>query len=309
MQSGTRHLRDNVRVTEAKQSDLAGKTILVTGATSGIGLEAAAVFARAGARVLITGRDPARIDAAVAGIRQRSGSRDVAGLQADFASQAAVRKLAAEVLARCPRIEVLVNNAGSVNPTRVLTDDGIETTFAANHLGPFLLTNLLRDRIVASAPARIVNVASVAHTRGTLDFDDLNFDHGYRIMRAYSRSKLANVLFTRALAKRLAGTGVTVNALHPGTVATGIWGHGAPDAGWKRALYSAVSAPVKSFMLTPEQGAQTIVYLATSPEVEDKSGLYFEKNQPKQPAPLALDDALAERLWTESVRLTHLDAA
>lgn len=309
MQSGTWHLRDNARMTEAKQSGLAGKTILVTGATSGIGLEAATVFARAGARVLITGRDPARIDAALAAIRQRSGSSDIEGLQADFASQAAVRKLAAEILARSPRIDVLVNNAGSVNPTRTLTDDGIETTFAVNHLGPFLLTNLLRDRIVASAPARIVNVASVAHTRGTLDFDDLNFDRGYRIMRAYSRSKLANVLFTRALAKRLAGTGVTVNALHPGTVATGIWGRGTPDAGWKRVLYSAVFAPAKAFMLTPEQGAQTIVYAATSPDLEGRTGLYLEKNQPKQPAPLALDDALAERLWTESVRLTHLDAA
>lgn len=293
-------------MTEAKQPDLAGKTILVTGATNGIGLEAAVAFARSGARVVITGRDPARIDAALAAIRQRSGSHDIEGLPADFASQAAVRRLADGVLASCPRIDVLVNNAGSVNPARTLTGDGIETTFAVNHLGPFLLTNLLRDRIVASAPARIVNVASVAHTRGTLDFDDLNFDHGYRIMRAYSRSKLANMLFTRELAKRLAGTGVTVNALHPGTVATGIWGHGAPNAGWKRVLYSAVFVPVRSFMLTPERGAQTIVYLAASPEVAGKTGLYFEKNQPKQPAPLALDDDLASRLWNTSAAMTGL---
>lgn len=293
-------------MTEAKQPDLSGKTILVTGATNGIGLEAAVAFARSGARVVITGRDPARIDAALAAIRQRSGSHDIEGLQADFASQAAVRRLADGVLASCPRIDVLVNNAGSVNPARTLTGDGIETTFAVNHLGPFLLTNLLRDRIVASAPARIVNVASVAHTRGTLDFDDLNFDHGYRIMRAYSRSKLANMLFTRELAKRLAGTGVTVNALHPGTVATGIWGHGAPNAGWKRVLYSAVFVPVRSFMLTPERGAQTIVYLAASPEVAGKTGLYFEKNQPKQPAPLALDDDLASRLWNTSAAMTGL---
>lgn len=295
-------------MTVTNPPNLAGKTILVTGATNGIGFEAAVVFAHAGARVLITGRDPARIDAALAGIRQRSGSRDIEGLQADFASQAAVRRLADEILARCLRIDVLVNNVGSVNPTRTLTDDGIEATFAVNHLAPFLLTNLVRDRIVASAPARIVNVASVAHSRGTLDFDDLNFDHGYRIMRAYSRSKLANVLFTRMLAKRLAGTGVTVNALHPGTVATGIWGHGAPNAGWKRALYSAVFVPVRSFMLTPEQGAQTIVYLAASPEVAGKTGLYFEKNQPKRPAPLALDDDLADRLWNTSAALTGLAA-
>ncbi|TAN07974.1 MAG: SDR family oxidoreductase [Rhodanobacteraceae bacterium] len=291
-----------------KPPDLAGKTILVTGATNGIGLEAAVVFARAGATTLITGRNRARIDAALTGIRQRSGSNCVEGLHADFTSQASVRKLAAEVLARCPRLDVLVNNAGSVNPARTLTGGGIETTFAVNHLAPFLLTNLLLERIAASAPARIVNVASVAHTRGTLDFDDINFDHDYRIMRAYSRSKLANVLFTRELAKRLAGTGVTVNCLHPGTVATGIWGHGAPDSHWKRALFAIVMAPAKAFMLTPELGAQTIVYAATSPELADRTGMYLEKNLPKQPAPLALDDELARRLWDTSAAMTGLDS-
>ncbi|MGH8183561.1 MAG: SDR family oxidoreductase [Rhodanobacteraceae bacterium] len=288
--------------------DLAGKTILITGATNGIGLEAACTLARAGAHVVISGRDPARIDAALATIRTRSGSDQVEGLFADFSSQAAVRKLAADFKAKLARLDVLVNNAGSVNPDRRLTEDGIETTFAVNHLAAFLLTHLLLDTLHASAPARIVNVASVAHDGGTLDFDDLNFDRDYSVMHAYSRSKLANVLFTRALAKRLAGTGVTVNCLHPGTVATGIWGHGAPGSGWKRALFAGVMAPAKLFMLSPERGARTIVYAATSPEVEGKTGLYFDKNQPKQPAPLALDDALAERLWQESARLTHLEA-
>lgn len=188
----------------------------------------------------------------------------------------------------------------------MLTDDGFETTFAVNHLAPFLLTNLLLDTLKASAPARIVNVASVAHTRGTLDFDDLGFEHGYRIMRAYSRSKLANVLFTRALAARLAGSGVTVNALHPGTVATGIWSHGAPDAGWKRALFAAVIAPVRMTMLSAARGGQTIVYAATSSDLDGESGLYLEKNRPKQVAPLARDEALAQRLWDESTRMTGL---
>lgn len=288
-------------------ANLRGKTILVTGATNGIGLEAAVALARLGAGVVITGRNPARIDAARSVIRARAGA-DAEGLCADFASLDAVRRLAADFLARHEHLDVLVNNAGSVNPVRVLTQDGIETTFAVNHLAPFLLTNLLLDRIVASAPARIVNVASVAHTRGTLDLDDLGFEHGYTIMRAYSRSKLANMLFTRALAKRLAGKQVTVNALHPGTVATGIWNHGAPDSRWKRALFNAVFAPARLFMLTPQQGAQTIVHAATSPELEGKTGLYLEKTRPRQPAPLALDDVLTGRLWTESARLTQLEA-
>lgn len=293
----------------ATTPDLAGKTVVITGATNGIGLEAAVMLAHAGARTLITGRDPARIEAAVAAIRRRSDSHAAEGLQADFSSQAAVRTLAAAILARCPRIDVLVNNAGSVNPVRKLTTDGIETTFAVNHLAPFLLTRLLLARIVASTPARIVNVASVAHTRGTLDFDDLNFERGYRVMRAYSRSKLANVLFTRTLAKRLAGTGVTVNCLHPGTVATGIWGHGAPESRVASALFKLAFAPIRHFfMLTPEQGAQTIVHLACSPEVEGQTGLYFDKNLPQQPAPLALDDALGERLRRVSETLTSTAA-
>lgn len=289
-------------------TNLTGKTILITGATGGIGLEAAIALARMGARIVITGRSPARIDAALATIRERAGV-DAEALAADFASLAALRKLAADFKANHDRLDVLVNNAGSVNATRTLTGDGFETTFAVNHLAPFLLTNLLLDTLKASAPARIVNVASVAHTRGTLDFDDLGFEHGYRIMRTYSRSKLANVLFTRELAKRLAGSNVTVNALHPGTVATGIWAHGAPDSGWKRTLFAAVIAPVRLTMLSAERGAQTIVYAATNPDLDGKSGLYLEKNRPKQPAPLARDDTLAERLWSESARMTGLAGA
>ncbi len=284
--------------------DLAGKTILVTGATNGIGLEAAVSFARAGALTVITGRDDGRIETALDLIRRRSGSDCVEALRADFASQAQVRALAAEFLARHERLDVLVNNAGSVHPRRVLTEDGIEATFAVNHLAPFLLTNLLLACLVSSAPARIVNVASRAHEDGTMDFTDLNFDCGYRIMRAYARSKLANVLFTRALARRLEGTGVVVHAVHPGTVGTGIWSHGAPA--WARGFFNAVFAPVRHFaMLPPERGAQTLVHAATDPGLAERTGLYLVENRPQEPADRARDEVLAERLWEESAGLTQ----
>ncbi|MGA7966967.1 MAG: SDR family oxidoreductase [Gammaproteobacteria bacterium] len=278
--------------------DLSGETILVTGATSGIGYEAAVVFATAGARTVIIGRNPDKTDAVLAEIKERSGSDAVDALLCDFSSQAAIRRLAQTVLDRYPRLDVLVNNAGTVHTQRTLTDDGIEATFAVNHLGYFLLTHLLLDRLVASAPARIVNVASTVHYRGTLDFDDLGFEQGYAIMKAYARSKLANVLFTRELAKRLEGRGVTVNALHPGVVATHIW-DGAPS--WTQPLFTLAK---RIFMATPAQGAETIVYLATYPDVAEASGLYFEKNRPKEPSKLARDSKIAERLWVESERLT-----
>ena len=197
---------------------------------------------------------------------------------------------------------MLVNNAGGVYPRRTLTGDRIESTFAVNHLGYFLLTNLVTDLLLKSAPARIVNVASAAHYRGTLDLDDPGFERGYQLTKAYSRSKLANVLFTRELARRLSGKGVTVNALHPGTVATGIW-NAAPL--WVR----PVLAIAKMFMVSPEEGARRIVYLASSPEVAATTGSYFEKDRARKPARLAEDDALASRLWSESARLVGLDPA
>jgi NAD(P)-dependent dehydrogenase (short-subunit alcohol dehydrogenase family) len=281
--------------------DLKGKTILVTGATSGIGLEAAVVLARAGAQVTIVGRDPARTAAALADVKQRSGFPAVESMLCDFSSQASIRKLAAGFRAQHARLHVLVNNAGGVSVKRTLTEDGIETTFAVNHLGPFLLTNLLLDLIVASAPARIVNVASTGHYQGTLDFGDLGFERGYQIMKAYARSKLGNVLFTRQLAKRLEGRGVTVNAVHPGGVATNIWS-GAPR--WTQPIL----ALAKLFMLSPAQGGETIVNLAASLEVEGKSGLYFDRFRSKAPSRLAQDDGLAERLWKESARLVKLES-
>jgi retinol dehydrogenase 14 len=288
-----------LRPVTTSTSDLKGKTALVTGASSGIGLEASAVLARRGARVLMVARDQTRGDAARAEVAKRSGSDAVELLMCDFSSQAATRALADQVKERVDRLDILVNNAGSVSPKRRITEDGIEQTFAVNHLGYFLLTNLLLDLVVASAPARIINVSSIGHRQGTLDFDDLGFERGYGIMKAYSRSKLANVLFTTELSRRLEGKGVTVNALHPGAVATHIWSH-AP------AIARPLLAVAKLFMISPAEGGDRIVYLATSPEVEGKTGGYYEKNRLVTPARLARDSTLASRLWTVSTDLVHL---
>jgi NAD(P)-dependent dehydrogenase (short-subunit alcohol dehydrogenase family) len=285
---------------------LAGKTAVVTGATSGLGLEAALALARAGARVLMVGRDPVRTAAALENVRRRSGSGGgrgaVESLLCDLSSQASIRRLAAQVLALAPSLEILVNNAGTVSVERKVTVDDIETTFAVNHLGYYLLTRLLSDRIVASAPARIVNVASHLHYKGTLDLGDLGFERGYHVLSAYARSKLGNVLFTRELAKRLRGTGVTVNALHPGSVASNIWS-GAPR--WTQPILAIAK---RLFMISPEEGAGRIIYLAASPDVAGDTGLYFEHDRPSPPSPLACDDALAARLWEASARLVRLDA-
>ena len=286
---------------ESKPS-LADKTVLVTGATSGIGWEASASFARMGARLIMIGRDASKTAQKVEEVRQRSGSRTVDSLLCDFSSQAQVRRLAQEFGDRYDRLHVLVNNAGTVFTKRTVTADGIESTLAVNYLGPFLLTNLLLDVLKASAPARVIIVSSSGHYSGTMDFNDLGFEHGYQIMRAYGRSKLAAVLFTRELAKRLKGTGVTVNALHPGAVGTSIWDR-APA--YARPIFSLAK---RLFMISPAAGAETIVYLATSPEVEGKTGLYFEKNRPRIPSRLAQDDAVARRLWAESARLVRLPA-
>jgi NAD(P)-dependent dehydrogenase (short-subunit alcohol dehydrogenase family) len=279
---------------------IAGKTVLLTGATSGIGLEASMALARQGARVVMVGRDRAKTEAAVATVAARSGATPEAQLLCDFSSQAQVRALAREVLERFDRVDVLVNNAGGVNKTRRLTADGIEATFAVNHLGYFLLTNLLLDRLVKSAPARVVTVASVGHRRGTLDFDDLGFERGYSIMRAYARSKLANVLFAAELARRLAGRGVTSNSLHPGAVATNIWS-GAPL--WAKPIILLLFRP---FFISAEKGGSYIVRLAAGPELEGVTGQYFEEGQRVDPAPLAQDQALARRLWDVSSGIVGL---
>jgi NAD(P)-dependent dehydrogenase (short-subunit alcohol dehydrogenase family) len=284
--------------------DVRGKTILITGATSGIGLEAAVELARRGARVVLVGRGPRRTDAARADVMARSGSGEVSHLLCDFASQAAIRRLAEEFRGGHDRLDVLVNNAGGVNKKRVVTEDGIERTFAVNHLGYFLLTHLLCDLLVKSAPARVVTVASVGHRRGTLDFDDLGFERGgYSIMRAYGRSKLANVLFAAELARRLAGTGVSSNSLHPGAVATNIWS-GAPL--WAKPIIKILFRP---FFISAQEGAQAIVQLAASPALDGVTGQYFERGRPVAPSPLAQDEALARRLWDVSAGLVGLPLA
>ena len=279
--------------------DVHGKTILVTGATSGIGLEASVELARRGARVVMVGRDPARTETARATVAERSGSREVTHLLCDFASQAAIRELARTFRAGHDRLDVLVNNAGGVNKARRLTVDGIEATFAVNHLGYFLLTTLLLDLIVKSAPARVVSVASIGHRRGTMDFDDLGFERGYGIMRAYARSKLANVLFSAELARRLAGTGVTSNSVHPGGVATNIWS-GAPL--WAKPIIFLLLRPR---LISVEKGAATLVQLAADPALDGVTGQYFEEGKRSTPAPLALDPALARRLWEVSESLVQ----
>ncbi len=278
---------------------LTGKICLVTGATSGIGLETAVNLAKAGALVAITARDEAKGRKCVEEIKGRSGAARVDLLLCDFTSQESTRKLASQVLANYPALHILVNNAGTVYAQRELTTEGIEKTFAVNHLGYFLLTNLLLERIVASAPSRIVNVASTGHHQGTMDFDDLNFERGYSTLKAYGRSKLANVLFTSELARRLEGKNVLVNCLHPGVVATNIWSHA---SFWAQPFL----AIAKLFFVTPAQGAETITYLAASPEIEGQSGGYYVQCKPARTSRLARDEAVAKRLWDVSLKLTGL---
>lgn len=276
-----------------------GCTAVITGATGGIGLEAAVMLARQGITLIIVGRNSQRIEAALAEIRRRSAGATVSALKADLSSQAEVRQLASDILVAAPRLDLLINNAGGVHARRTITPDGIEATFAVNHLAPYLLTRLLLDRM-ASAPARIVTVASHAHFHGTLDLDDYGYASGYRIIRAYARSKLCNVLFSRELARRLEGSGVTANAMHPGTIATDIWS-GAPA--WARPVLAVAK---RIMMEAPEVGGERITWLATSPEVAGVTGRYFERNRDVPPSVLAQNDAVARELWELSARLVGL---
>jgi retinol dehydrogenase-12 len=286
--------------TTSNDRSMAGKTVIVTGGNSGIGQATAVALARTGARTIITARDPGRGQAAVEEIRRASGSDQVELVVFDLGDLASVRAGAAELLAGCPRIDVLINNAGLVLTDRSETVDGYESTFAVNHLGPFLLTELLTDRLVASAPSRVVNVASTAHrsARHGLDFDDLQSRRGYKGMQVYGSSKLANILFTTELARRLSGKAVTVNAVHPGTVATGYGRDG--DT---RGLLAFGLKVIKPFILTPEKGAETSVFLASSPEVAGVTGKYFVKSKARNPSAAAQDEAAAHRLWTVSEEL------
>ncbi len=284
--------------------DMQGRTVVVTGANSGIGFETAAALAAMGARVIVTARNADKGRAAVAAIAQRLGGATQVQLAVfDLADLSSVRRGATELLELAPRLDVLVNNAGLVLTQRAETVDGFEATFATNHLGPFLLTNLLLERMRASAPSRIVNVASTAHStaRSGIAFDDLQSGRHYRPMRVYGQSKLANMLFTLELARRLEGSGVTANSLHPGTVRTGYGGDG--DTRGLLAFGIKISSP---FFLSPAKGARTSVYLASSPEVAGVSGEYFVKCKPRRPKPWAQDGDAAERLWGVSEQLVGL---
>ena len=278
---------------------MTGKTVLITGATSGIGKATAMGLANMGARVVMVGRDRGRGEAAVADIKENSGNASVDLMLADVSSQKEIRRLADEFGEAYPRLDVLINNAGVFRSERITTADGIEATFAVNHLAYFLLTNLLLERLKASAPSRIVNVASADHSNGAIDFDDLQAEKGYTGAKAYSQSKLANVLFTYELARRLQGTGVTANCLHPGVVGTNL-GSGVSGA------FGFVVRALRPLMKSPEKGAETSIYLASSPEVEGVSGGYFVKKAEARSSKASHDERLATRLWEASAELTNL---
>ena len=280
---------------------MTGRVVLVTGATSGIGQVAARELAARGAHVIVHGRERERAERTRRMISERVPDASVDLVLADLASQAEVRRLAAEVRQRVPRLHVLVNNAGATFGRRIETVDGLERTFALNHLAPFLLTTLLLDVLEHNAPARVVTVASGAHQRAALDFEDLQNRRRYSGFRVYGQSKLCNLYFTYELARRLEGTGVTANALHPGFVATNF---GRRDHG----LLSLVMPIAHRFAISPEEGARTIVYLAAAPELEGVSGKYFFQDRPVRSSPASYDPEAARRLWAASAQLTGLSA-
>jgi retinol dehydrogenase 14 len=278
------------------------KVCLITGATSGIGKATAMGLASMGASVVMVGRDRGRGEAALAEIKEKSANVSVHLLLANLSSQEEVRRLADEFKEAYPRLDVLINNAGVFRSERTTTPDGLETTFAVNHLAHFLLTDLLLDVLKASAPSRIVNVSSGDHSNGTIDFDDLQGEKGYKGAKAYSQSKLANVLFTYELAWRLEGTGVSANCLHPGAGIRTNFGSGVSGV-----LGFTVRA-LKPLMKSPEKGAETSIYLASSPEVEGLSSRYFAKKAGARSSVVSHDERLARRLWEVSEDLTNLPA-
>jgi NAD(P)-dependent dehydrogenase (short-subunit alcohol dehydrogenase family) len=276
-----------------------GKICVVTGATSGIGLVTAQALARQDATLIIIARNAERGAATVSRIQQETGNSAVELMVADLSAQEQVRQLAKEFQHRFARLDVLVNNAGAFFARRQLSQDGLEMTFALNHLAYFLLTNLLLDPLRAADSARIVNVSSEAHRRARLDFADLQGQHRYTGWRAYARSKLANILFTYELARRLAGTGIVANALHPGFVATNFGRN-------NRSVTAAFFRILQLAAISPEEGAQTIIYLASSPVVDGVTGEYFVKQKAIRSSQVSYDRAAAERLWQVSAELTGL---
>ena len=278
-----------------------GKVVVITGATSGIGEVAAQRLAEMGARIVLVARDKTRGEATLS--RLRSGDTGISHSvhYGDLSRISEMKRLAVEIAAVEPRIDVLINNAGAMFSSRRITEDNLEFTFAVNHMAYFVLTHGLRERLLASSPARIVNTASDAHKGRVLDFEDLQSMREYSALNVYGRSKLCNILFTRELSRRWRGKGATVNCLHPGFVATR-FGDGSGG------FLSSATRLAKTFAISPEKGAQTIVYLASSPDVAGVSGEYFYKCRPATPTTEARDDAAAERLWIESAKLAEIEA-
>jgi NAD(P)-dependent dehydrogenase (short-subunit alcohol dehydrogenase family) len=285
-------------------ASMSGKTCIVTGANSGIGKETALGLAELGAHVVMVCRSRYKGQAALDEIRRESGSSQVDLLIADMSSQASVRELADEIQRKYSRLDVLINNAGGAAPAGTRSADGIEMTVATNHLGAALLTLLLLDLLKASAPSRIINVSSEAQRRARLDMNDLQFERRkYRGFAAYGQSKLLMNAFTFELARRLAGTGVTANCLHPGVVATNIWTANPPPL-----IGRLILAVVKPFMLSSKQGAAVSLYLATSPDVAQVSGEYFVKSKPAKSNPLSRDPKVAGEIWQWTEKMTAGEA-
>src|SRR5438128_3774005 len=283
----------------APNSSMKGRVCVITGANSGIGKATALELAGMGATCVIFARNQQKGETAMSEITKQTGNDSIELLLADLSSLQSVRELAQQFQAKYPKLHVLINNAGLFNQRRHVTPDGYEATFAINYLAPFLLTNLLLPELKSSEPSRIVNVPSVAHYNRHIDFDDLNMEKTYGGWKAYQQSKLALVLFTHELARKLQGTGVTVNSVHPGTVATNIWSRPMGPLGF-------IMAVPKLFMISPERGAETIVYLASSDEAGGLNGEYLEKLNVKKSSDESYDEEIAQRLWDVSTKLTHL---
>ena len=282
-------------------TSMQGKVCIVTGANSGIGKATSLGLAQMGATVVMVCRDRTKGEEAQNEIKTKSGNNAIDLLLAELSSQDSIRQLVENFQQHYTQLDVLINNAGGVNLSRRDTVDGFEMTFAVNYLAPFLLTNLLLDKLKASAPARIVNVSSESHESGYIKMDDLQLEKKYRLMRAYGQSKLALVLFTYELARRLQGTGVTANCLHPGFVATNIG-----QSGVGRVGRSIVKLIFSSLGIRPEEGAKTSIYLASSPDIEGVTGKYFVKSIPVRSAPISYDESLQRELWEESAKLVNL---
>jgi NAD(P)-dependent dehydrogenase (short-subunit alcohol dehydrogenase family) len=280
---------------------LINKVVVITGATSGIGLATAKKLAQHGARLVLISRNSDKGEKVVHDLREVTGNNSIEFMQSDLSSQDSIRKVAKSFRKKYDRLDILINNAGAAFSEYELSDDGLEMTFALNHLGYFLLTNLLLDLLVKSAPSRIINISSGIHSRAKVDFDNLNFEQGFTTMKAYGSSKLENLYFTYELAKRLKGTGVTVNAVHPGIVNSNFGKDG-------RSISFAIFNHMQKYIgKTPDQGAKTAIYLALSDEVEGVSGEYFANEKLSRSSKLSHDPAIAKQLWEISERLVKLD--